>query len=703
MEDHEATTQIALTVPNQPCSLPILHFDIMSFIAAYFISDPSNLLNYQLTCKEWYLASRPFTYRTISLRKIEDFVALFHLIDTQPMVEHWIHELKILSFQYHTSISHWEDPEGNLLFVEKVASYLSSHENDFYLPALRTLHLSGFYLPPPRTSQPQGVETSKAVVSFLDVLRTRFSTISKLKLTSCSFTVDDINILVFDLPRFRHLELCEIYNSCLRKDIIPTHGPPNLMSISCTESGDVCSNLMWWISKTPSTSTLQSIRFDLLSLPALEILDEFLHEMGPNLKFLDVYVDVISIERGRELDLKIDLSWNRSLEIITSRYAYYLGFIKLCETKGMNILENKASSATLVETLPRTTGASTPHSTTTTAYCSSDIPQMSTPSDHPSSPFSSSFDPNGTTPGRVASFGSAGTAVGQYMITPPVPQPRNPSRSGTGQSVTSPFSASFDPNVDASPAVEPTHSRNSSLSSHAAQEQWSHIVSSSLSALASQFSAASLAFAANAVQQDDIGSVDSSSHSEGLAPAKSQSMVGSDNATLKRRIEIIERSQIQLGEALENVRISFERINTRAISKEKAKEKDGDIEEYNPDDLHTRVNNLQSRIEGLESRTEDLEKKVEGIVDSIKLDQARLYTRLHNASVSLNKHLIKAVPMANGKTPPNFPATKGEFEHLTKERYEQIMKSYNIPIKGSDLNSRREAVREFIGLPPPGK
>ncbi|KAI0782656.1 hypothetical protein C8Q75DRAFT_727324 [Abortiporus biennis] len=279
---------------------------------------------------------------------------------------------------------------------------------------------------------------------------------------------------------------------------------------------------------------------------------------------------------------------------------------------------------------------------------------MSTPSDHPSSPFSSSFDPNGTTPGRVASFGSAGTAVGQYMITPPVPQPRNPSRSGTGQS-----------------------------------EQWSHIVSSSLSALASQFSAASLAFAANAVQQDDIGS--------------SQSMVGSDNATLKRRIEIIERSQVQLGEALENVRISFERINTRAISKEKAKEKDGDIEEYNPDDLHTRVNNLQSRIEGLESRTEDLEKKVEGIVDSIKLDQARLYTRLHNASVSLNKHLIKAVPMTNGKTPPNFPATKGEFEHLTKERYEQIMKSYNIPIKGSDLNSRREAVREFIGLPPPGK
>ena len=47
--------------------------------------------------------------------------------------------------------------------------------------------------------------------------------------------------------------------------------------------------------------------------------------------------------------------------------------------------------------------------------------------------------------------------------------------------------------------------------------------------------------------------------------------------------------------------------------------------------------------------------------------QARLYARLHNATVTTNKMLIKAPVMANGKTPINFPNTKGEFEHLTSE------------------------------------
>ena len=79
---------------------------------------------------------------------------------------------------------------------------------------------------------------------------------------------------------------------------------------------------------------------------------------------------------------------------------------------------------------------------------------------------------------------------------------------------------------------------------------------------------------------------------------------------------------------------------------------------------------------------------------------------------------IKAPMTANGKPPVNFPNTKGEFEHLTsrfcpgtllrmtslismpEERYEQILKSYNVPIKG-DTNAKREALREFIGLTPP--
>jgi hypothetical protein len=88
---------------------------------------------------------------------------------------------------------------------------------------------------------------------------------------------------------------------------------------------------------------------------------------------------------------------------------------------------------------------------------------------------------------------------------------------------------------------------------------------------------------------------------------------------------------------------------------------------------------------------------------------------------------ITPLMMANGKIPQNFPATKGEFEHLTstydtdklrrppllfypltwfclctEERYEHMMKSYGLPIKG-DTAAKREALREFIGLTPAAK
>ncbi|KII84167.1 hypothetical protein PLICRDRAFT_702107 [Plicaturopsis crispa FD-325 SS-3] len=100
----------------------------------------------------------------------------------------------------------------------------------------------------------------------------------------------------------------------------------------------------------------------------------------------------------------------------------------------------------------------------------------------------------------------------------------------------------------------------------------------------------------------------------------------------------------------------------------------------------------------MQTRTEALEKKVDELFAAMKLDEMRLYARLHNATATVSKMPIMAPAMANGKPPPNFPATKGEFEHLTKERYEGILKSYGLPAKG-DTNAKREAVRVFIGLP----
>ena len=52
--------------------------------------------------------------------------------------------------------------------------------------------------------------------------------------------------------------------------------------------------------------------------------------------------------------------------------------------------------------------------------------------------------------------------------------------------------------------------------------------------------------------------------------------------------------------------------------------------------------------------------------------QQRLPARLHNAIVTVSKNGIKAVVMSNGKVPAQFPATRGEFEHLTSKIFSSL-------------------------------
>ncbi|KAI9448620.1 hypothetical protein BJY52DRAFT_1193279 [Lactarius psammicola] len=94
----------------------------------------------------------------------------------------------------------------------------------------------------------------------------------------------------------------------------------------------------------------------------------------------------------------------------------------------------------------------------------------------------------------------------------------------------------------------------------------------------------------------------------------------------------------------------------------------------------------------------DLERRLADMLAAQKLDQDRLYARLHNSRVTVSKMPIMALPTTSGKPPPNHPNTKGEFEHLTKERYEGLLKAYDQPIKG-DTAAKREALRIFLGLP----
>ncbi|KAI0712898.1 hypothetical protein C8Q72DRAFT_220379, partial [Fomitopsis betulina] len=95
---------------------------------------------------------------------------------------------------------------------------------------------------------------------------------------------------------------------------------------------------------------------------------------------------------------------------------------------------------------------------------------------------------------------------------------------------------------------------------------------------------------------------------------------------------------------------------------------------------------------------EELRKKVDQLAETVRFDQACLYPRMRNATIAHQKNAITPLPTADGKPIINFPGTKGEFEHLTKERYEHILKSYGQPAKG-DTAAKREATRQFLCLP----
>ncbi|KZT03174.1 uncharacterized protein LAESUDRAFT_660239 [Laetiporus sulphureus 93-53] len=212
---------------------------------------------------------------------------------------------------------------------------------------------------------------------------------------------------------------------------------------------------------------------------------------------------------------------------------------------------------------------------------------------------------------------------------------------------------------------------------------WTQRLSMSLNAIAGQISAASQALAAVEVPASLGGNQNGD-----LASFSDTARAISD---LTARLDAIERTQERLADQLDAVQEQIQRAN----GKESTSNDISAVEEESRES-----GSAQPEERGLAGAMKDLQKKVDGTLETIRLDQAWLYARLRNTAIANNKGQIKPLVMANGKTPPNFPGTKGEFEHLTKERYEHILKSYNQPIKG-DTAAKREACREFLGLPPP--
>ncbi|KAF8519343.1 hypothetical protein BU17DRAFT_90017 [Hysterangium stoloniferum] len=94
----------------------------------------------------------------------------------------------------------------------------------------------------------------------------------------------------------------------------------------------------------------------------------------------------------------------------------------------------------------------------------------------------------------------------------------------------------------------------------------------------------------------------------------------------------------------------------------------------------------------------DLEAALKEQLDAFKLAQEQLPAKLQNALATKSLSPLRMPPMKNRKLPPNAPSTRGEFEHLTKERYEALMVAYDVAFSG-DTNAKRETLRSFLGIP----
>ncbi|KAF9806317.1 hypothetical protein IEO21_08723 [Rhodonia placenta] len=238
------------------------------------------------------------------------------------------------------------------------------------------------------------------------------------------------------------------------------------------------------------------------------------------------------------------------------------------------------------------------------------------------------------------------------------------------------------PNAAASPNSPP----NTVTATNA--DLWTQHLSTSFGTIADQITAASHALAAVEV------------------PAGTPAVLPTDSTTaiaaLASRLDAIERTQEHLAEELDAVRAHMGKADNApstngALAVEEEPRAPGTgAPEAEPTDLAKTVEELQKKVDKL---AEMFRGGTRALTVFPRCSQSRLYARLRNAVIPINKTPISPLVMANGKTPANFPGTKGEFERMTKERYEHLLKSYDQPVKG-DTAAKRQAAREFLGLPP---
>ncbi|KAI6110226.1 hypothetical protein EDD17DRAFT_1512590 [Pisolithus thermaeus] len=103
------------------------------------------------------------------------------------------------------------------------------------------------------------------------------------------------------------------------------------------------------------------------------------------------------------------------------------------------------------------------------------------------------------------------------------------------------------------------------------------------------------------------------------------------------------------------------------------------------------VVNLKARMDGLE-RTQG---KILTEFETLKMQMARGDKNYRGGNWSKHESTDHGPCNEQWQVTTAFSMTRGEFERVTRERYESILKAYGQPFKG-DTATKRDEIREFF-------
>lgn len=242
--------------------------DVVEYLATFLCDDFQTLQAYTLVCQSWNTIARPFLFRKITLKKVEQLLLLDSNLEAVPAMRIWIREIRILGFIFY------ERDDSSVPWICYFSTKLTTK-----LEHLHTIEIV-------------------SVQRYLDLSQYKtflegFSSLSSLKSLSfvdCVFSADVLLAFINTPPQLQDVHLHDIrVMSSMFVDQTDNATSPTFRS-GCLRSLRIHSNdssfiqplpeFLKWFNGGQMTHTIQSVQIHIQSLSSLRDVGSFLKAVG---------------------------------------------------------------------------------------------------------------------------------------------------------------------------------------------------------------------------------------------------------------------------------------------------------------------------------------------------------------------------------------------------------------------------------------